>query len=72
MKNVIINTQYIKLDQFFKLARICESGGEAKIMIKDGKVMVNGEIENRRGRKLIDGDIVTIFGKEYMVRRDGG
>lgn len=72
VKNIIINTQYIKLEQFFKLAQICQSGGEAKVLINDGKAMVNGEIETRRGRKLRDGDIVTFCGKEYIVRQDGG
>ena len=44
--------EYIKLDQFLKLAQIAMTGGEAKAMIQDGMVKVNGEVETRRGRKL--------------------
>ena len=48
--------EYIKLDQFLKLAQIAMTGGEAKAMIQEGMVKVNGEVEMRRGRKLRDGD----------------
>lgn len=58
--------EYIKLDQFLKLAGLVETGGEAKQLIQSGQVMVNGAIETRRGRKLYHGDIVVI-GEEEMV-----
>jgi len=71
MKNVIINTPYIKLEQFFKLSQLCQSGGEAKILISNAKAKVNGEKETRRGRKLRDGDIVSFNNCDYLIRQDG-
>jgi ribosome-associated protein len=58
---------YIKLDQFLKVMNLVESGGHAKLLIQTGEVEVNGESELRRGRKLIHGDKVTIFGETYFV-----
>lgn len=57
----------IKLDQFLKLASIVQSGGEAKHLIKSGAVLVNGEEELRRGKKLKAGDTVTVDGEEYVI-----
>jgi ribosome-associated protein len=57
----------IKLGQFMKWQNLAQSGGEAKIRIQGGEVMVNGELETRRGRKLVSGDIVTFNGKSYEV-----
>ena len=57
----------IKLDQFLKLAQIVHSGGEAKQLIQAGFVMVNGEVEIRRGRKLRHGDVVTVEDEELIV-----
>ncbi len=60
MKEVIkIDSDYIKLDSFLKLAGIVMSGGEAKEMIQDGLIKINNEIEKRRGRKLYPGDILV-------------
>ncbi len=59
--------EHIKLDQFLKLARFVESGGQAKQLIRAGFVRVNGEIETRRGRKLHHGDVVRIDGDEIQV-----
>ena len=59
---------YIKLDQFLKWQGIAQTGGEAKIIIQQGGVEVNGEEEKRRGRKLVTGDRVTIDGKTYQVQ----
>ena len=50
----------IRLDQFLKLSNLVGSGGEAKIRIQDGLVRVNGEVEQRRGRKLQAGDKVSL------------
>ena len=58
---------YIKLDQFLKWQGIAQTGGEAKIIIKQGLVEVNGEEEIRRGRKLITGDRVTVAGTTHRV-----
>lgn len=62
--------EYIKLDQFLKLAGVTRSGGEAKVLIQSGEVLVNGQIETRRGRKLRHGDVVVALGEELMVLSD--
>lgn len=72
MKYVIISTPTIKLDQFMKFADLCGSGGEAKELITNGFVLVNGEKELRRGKKLKDGDVVRFRNAEYQIRQDGG
>jgi ribosome-associated protein len=60
-------SQQIKLDQFLKWVGAVQTGGEAKMMIQAGAVLVNGAVETRRGRKLIPGDTVEIDGKIYRV-----
>jgi ribosome-associated protein len=62
--------QTIKLDQFLKLQGVAQTGGEAKMMIWDEEVLVNDEIETRRGRKLVNGDRVTVFDITYVVELD--
>jgi len=62
--------EYIKLDQFLKLAQIVQSGGEAKHLIQSGVVLVNGEVETRRGRKLHAGDVVEVEGEQLVVQTD--
>lgn len=57
----------IRLDQFLKVANLVGSGGEAKLLIQDGRVMVNGEPETRRGRKLEAGDTVQVGEDEPTV-----
>lgn len=71
MKIIEINTDTINLDQFLKWANIVMSGGEAKYLIQEGKVEVNGEIELKRGKTLKDGDIVSLTeeDKKYKVSR---
>ncbi len=59
--------EFIKLDQFLKVQQIVMSGGEAKHLIQSGEVLVNGEEETRRGRKLRQGDVVTVDGVEMEV-----
>lgn len=59
--------EYIKLDQFLKLAQVVQSGGEAKRLIQSGFVMVNDEAETRRGRKLYNGDWVDVEGEKMQV-----
>ncbi|MFC6045565.1 RNA-binding S4 domain-containing protein [Nocardioides hankookensis] len=58
--DVAIRDQSIRLGQFLKLANLVESGAEAKPVIQDGQVLVNGEVETRRGRQLVVGDVVTL------------
>lgn len=67
MEKVKIQTEYIKLDQFLKWTGVAESGVDAKDMILSRKVKVNGEIEERRGKKLRAGDVVEAAGKTYEV-----
>jgi len=62
-----IDTDYIKLDSFLKAVNLVSSGGEAKLLITDGEVRVNGEVEQRRGRKLYPGDRVAIGRKIFAV-----
>ncbi|HEU0264447.1 MAG TPA: RNA-binding S4 domain-containing protein [Geobacterales bacterium] len=58
---------HIKLDSFLKAVDAVGSGGEAKILIQEGEVAVNGEVELRRGRKLRSGDRVAVGGKSFLV-----
>ncbi len=62
-----IDTEYIKLDSFLKAVNIVSSGGEAKTLIADGMVLVNGVSETRRGRKLRPGDRVEVAGRSFTV-----
>jgi len=59
---------YIKLDSFLKWQGLIETGGQAKIAIQNGEVVVNGQVETRRGRKLVNGDKVTYQGKTLIVK----
>ncbi len=69
-KNVVISTDSIKLEQFLKWAGLVSTGGEAKVLIQDGQVTVNGEVEIRRGRQLKEGDLVELKGSGvYKVAR---
>lgn len=67
-----IFNDFIKLDQFLKLMGVVQSGGEAKLVIRNGEVEVNGKVETQRGRKLVMGDRVTYNGKEFLVERLSG
>ncbi|MDR5693779.1 MAG: RNA-binding S4 domain-containing protein [Armatimonadota bacterium] len=68
MHRVPIHTPTIKLGQFLKWARIVQTGGQAKVLIAQGFVRVNGEVERRRGRTLYPGDIVEVEGRgTYIV-----
>lgn len=68
MKNEIqIKDEYIRLGQAMKLAGLVDSGIEAKIVIQDGQVLVNGEVDTRRGKKLVDGDTFSFQGNEVKV-----
>lgn len=69
MKEVLIQTDYITLGQFLKLADAVDGGGEAKNVILSGLVLVNDEVDTRRGRKLYEGDVVTYQGNSYKVSK---
>ena len=68
MMELKIRDEFIKLGQALKLAGIAASGIEAKMLIEDGAVLVNGETETRRGKKLRDGDTVSVQGRTFTVR----
>lgn len=67
MKEVAISTEYITLGQVLKLADVVGSGGEVKAFLQETQVTVNGEPENRRGRKLVPGDSVDVSGFGTIV-----
>jgi ribosome-associated protein len=62
-----VTEKFIKLDSFLKWQNLVDTGGAAKLLIQNGKVRVNGKIETRRGRKLVNGDKVTFGGKTLTV-----
>lgn len=67
MEEITIKDEYIKLGQALKLAGMVGSGVEAKILIQDGLVSVNGEVDERRGRKLYPGDVFEMDGIQVKV-----
>lgn len=67
MDEVLIDTPTIRLGQFLKLANLIESGADAKAVIAEGLVRVNGDVERRRGRQLADGDTVEFAGTGATV-----
>jgi ribosome-associated protein len=70
MKEVMIKTEYIAMGQFLKLAECINTGGQAKSFLEETKITVNGENENRRGKKLYNDYIVDVegFGAFKVVR----
>jgi ribosome-associated protein len=62
-----ISTEYIRLEQFLKFCGLADTGGQAKLMIREGLVKVNGEKELRRGKKLVPGDRVEAEGRTFTV-----
>lgn len=68
MEKITIRDDFIKLGQALKLAGLVDSGLEAKIVIQDGQVMVNGVVEVQRGKKLVSGDIVSFDGNEFTIQ----
>lgn len=66
-KTVKIHTEYIKLDDLLKFAGVLGSGGQAKAVIADGLVKVDGEVCTMRGKKLRPGDVVSFAGRELTV-----
>jgi len=67
MDHVPIRDQSIRLGQFLKLANLIESGSDAKELMIQGLVTVNGSVETRRGRQLVVGDVVSLGGLEARV-----
>ncbi len=67
MKNIEITTEFIKLDALLKYAALVETGGEAKQLVQNGEVKVNGEVCTMRGKKLRNGDVVEAVGQKVQV-----
>ena len=70
MRKVIIKTEYITLGQFLKFEDIIQNGSEAKEFLLKNQVLVNEEVETRRGRKLYDDYKVKIKNEEFLVKRE--
>ena len=68
MTEIKIETEFIKLDALLKFANLVSSGGEAKIRIAEGEVLVNGEICTIRGKKLRSGDMVELDGAKVCIK----
>lgn len=69
MEIIKLIDEYIKLGQALKAANLVEDGVEAKLVIQDGLVKVNNEVDIRRGRKLYDGDVVSFDGQELRIEK---
>jgi ribosome-associated protein len=69
MREIPIRGEMIRLGQLLKLAGVADSGGEAKELLADGAVQVNGEVETRRGRQLHDGDVVVAGELRVVIGR---
>ena len=69
MEIIKLRDEFIKLGQALKAAGLVESGVDAKEVIVQGLVVVNGEIETRRGRKLYDGDEVEFYGDKISIQK---
>ena len=67
MEVIKLRDEFIKLGQAWKAANLVEDGVEAKYVIQDGEVLVNGEVDTRRGRKLYDGDVISFHGEEIKI-----
>ena len=67
-EKITITSEFITLGQFLKYADVISTGGEAKSFLQENEVIINGETDNRRGRKLRDGDKVEILNKVYEIR----
>ena len=67
METIPITTEFIKLQDLLKLASLVGTGGEAKVLILDGQVSVNGETCLQRGKKIRPGDVISFRGKDYTA-----
>ncbi|MCU0311786.1 MAG: RNA-binding S4 domain-containing protein [Acidimicrobiales bacterium] len=71
MRDVAIRDEGIRLGQLLKLAGFIDTGSDAKVLLEDGAVTVNGEVEHRRGRQLRVGDVVALDGESVRVTSAG-
>lgn len=68
MKEVEINKEPVELYKLLKFESLVSSGGEAKFVISEGKVLVNGEIETRKRKKLVSGDVIEFNDEKFQLR----
>ena len=66
-ERIVTREGSIRLGQFLKLANVAGSGADAKALLADSRVLVDGEPETRRGRQLVRGNVVTVDGSSYEV-----
>ncbi len=71
MKEIFIRDEFIRLDSALKFSGAIGTGGQAKMVIQDGEVYVNGEICVMRGKKLRDGDTVKFENFEFVIKNEG-
>ncbi len=67
MESIAISTEFIRLDAFLKLCGVVDTGGQAKVAVQSGQVLVNGEACSMRGKKLRPGDLVEYAKKRFQV-----
>ena len=67
MEKIFIRDEFIKLGQALKLAGVVESGIDAKFVIQDGLVLLNGQVETQRGKKCVPGDEITFDGNTFVI-----
>lgn len=65
-----MDSTFIELNAFVKIMGWASTGGQAKLLIRSGIIKVNGEIEQRNGKKLISSDVVEYLGKSYLVKQN--
>ncbi|MBR6902475.1 MAG: RNA-binding S4 domain-containing protein [Clostridia bacterium] len=71
MVEIIISSEYIKLDSALKKAGVVNTGGHAKMVIQNGEVKVKGEVCTQRGKKLRNGDTIEYEGKTFFIKYAG-
>lgn len=69
MEEIVLRDEFIKLGQAIKADGLVESGVEAKIVIQDGEVKVNGVVETQRGKKLFGGEVVEYNGSSILIKK---
>ncbi|MGH1471097.1 MAG: RNA-binding S4 domain-containing protein [Cellvibrionaceae bacterium] len=70
MKEIIINKEPVELFKILKFEGLTSTGGEAKLLIGDGQVLVNGEVETRKSRKMVAGDTITFANETFTLKLD--
>ena len=69
MKIVEINKEPVELYKILKFEGMCASGGEAKMVVTEGQVLVNGDVETQKRKKIVSGDIIEFCGEKIQIQR---